>query len=250
MENRNPMLRRHTIDAMFMHWFNTICWVLLLATGVGLIDNPVLQPLCMWWVKIMHAIFGGGAALLEFHIVVGTIWSVGFLVYGIVRFKPITWPFIKEMLTFSPKNDIEWLIKKPLSMTVGTKVMQRFGLKPVIPDQGFYNVGQKMFGIPALFGGAVIAISGWIMMFSRQDLTSQNTVQWMILIHFLTAGLVFAGLLVHIYMAAIAKGETPAFISMFTGNVPADYAASHHKLWFDDYQRNTGEQDPGDEINS
>ena len=87
MENRNPMLRRHTIDAMFMHWFNTICWVLLLATGVGLIDNSVLQPLCMWWVRIMHAIFGGGAALLEFHIVVGTIWSLGFLIYGIVRFK-------------------------------------------------------------------------------------------------------------------------------------------------------------------
>ena len=66
----------------------------------------------------------------------------------------------------------------------------------------------------------------------------------MILIHFLTVGLVFAGLLVHIYMAAIAKGETPAFLSMFTGKVPSDYAASHHKLWFDIVQANTREQDP------
>jgi formate dehydrogenase subunit gamma len=248
MENKNRMLQRHTIDAMLMHWFNTICWILLLATGVGLIDNPVLQPLCMWWVKGMHAIFGGGAELLEFHITVGAIWSVGFLVYGIIRFKRITLPFIKEMLTFSPMTDIEWLIKKPLSMTIGSKMMQRFGLKPNIPDQGFYNVGQKMFGIPALFGGAVIAVTGWVMTYSKQDFTTQGTVQWMILIHFLTVGLVFAGLLVHIYMAAIAKGETPAFLSMFTGKVPADYAASHHKVWFDEYQADTREQTSEQEI--
>ncbi len=118
-------------------------------------------------------------------------------------------------------------------MTIGSKMMQRFGLKPAIPEQGFYNVGQKMFGIPALFGGIIIAATGWIMTFSQQGIFGQSTVQWAILIHFLTVGLVFAGLLVHIYMAAIAKGETPAFISMFTGFVPADYAASHHKHWFD-----------------
>jgi formate dehydrogenase subunit gamma len=233
MENRNMMLRRHTIDAMFMHWFNTVCWLVLLATGVGLIDNPVLQPLGMWWVRIMHMLFGDGPTLLEFHITVGAVWSIGFLVYGLFRFKRITFPFVKEILTFSPRTDIEWLVKKPLSMTVGVKMMQRFGLKPVIPEQGFYNVGQKMFGIPALFGGIIIAATGWIMTFSQQGIFGQSTVQWAILIHFLTVGLVFAGLLVHIYMAAIAKGETPAFISMFTGFVPADYAASHHKHWFD-----------------
>jgi formate dehydrogenase subunit gamma len=105
-----------------------------------------------------------------------------------------------------------------------------------------------MFGIPALFGGAVIAVSGWIMTYSKHDLTTQGTVQWMILIHFLTVGLVFAGLLVHIYMAAIAKGETPAFLSMFTGKVPAEYAASHHKLWFDEYQADTRGQNPEEEI--
>ena len=242
MKSRNRMLRRHTIDAMFMHWFNTICWILLLSTGLGLVDNPVLQPICMGWVRFMHTVFGGGAALLKFHVAVGAVWSIGFLIYGIVRFKRITLPFVKEMLTFSPRTDMEWLIKKPLSMTVGSKIMLRLGLKPDIPDQGFYNVGQKLFGIPALFGGIVIAVSGWIMAYSKQDLTSQGTVQWMILIHFLTAGLVFAGLLIHIYMAAIAKGETPAFISMFTGKVPADYAASHHKQWFNEYEADSREE--------
>jgi formate dehydrogenase subunit gamma len=234
MTIRNPMLRRHTIDAIIMHWFNTICWVILLATGIGLIDNPVMQPFGMWWVRAMHALFGSGAVLLDFHITVGAVWSVAFLIYGVFRFKRITFPFVMEMLTFSPRADIEWLVKKILIMTVGTKMMQRFGLKATIPDQGFYNVGQKMFSISTLFGGLVIAITGWIMTYSQQDLTSQATVQWAILIHFLTVGLVFAGLLVHIYMAVIAKGETPAFISMFTGKIPGDYAAAHHKRWFDE----------------
>jgi formate dehydrogenase subunit gamma len=47
------------------------------------------------------------------------------------------------------------------------------------------------------------------------------------------AGVVFAGLLIHIYMAAIAAGELPALISMFTGTVPEKYAEHHHKLWYE-----------------
>jgi formate dehydrogenase gamma subunit len=237
------MFRRHTIDAMLMHWFNAICWIFLLASGVGLVDNPVLQPFCMWWVQAMHAIFGGGEALLEFHITVGAIWSTGILIYGAARFKHVTLPFFKEVLTFSPGANIEWLLKKLLSHTVGTRVMQRFGLKTVIPDQGFYNVGQKIFGITVLLGGIVIAVTGWIMTYSQQDLTGQGAVQWTILIHFLTGGIVLAGLMLHIYMAGIAKGQRPALLSMFTGKIPADYAALHYKRWFEEIQTATRTQD-------
>ena len=227
------MLLRHSIDAMIMHWFNTICWILLLMTGIGLVDNPVLQPLGMWWVRVMQAVFGDGASLLEFHIAVGTIWTLGFTVYGSIRFKRMTLPFVKEMLTFSPRTDIEWLIKKSLSMTLGPRMMQRFGLETTIPDQGFYNVGQKLFGICALFVSPVIAISGWTMTFSKQDWMDPVWVQWSILIHFIFAGLMLAGLLIHIYMATIAKGKTPALISMFSGYVPEAYARSHHRHWFE-----------------
>ena len=237
------MFRRHTMDAMLMHWFNTICWLLLLASGVGLVDNPVLQPFCMKWVQITHAIFGNGAALLEFHITVGVVWSLGFLMYGLARLKQITLPFIKEVLTFSPRTDVEWLSKKILSLTVGTRVMQRLGLKMSLPDQGFYNVGQKIFGITALLGGIVIAVTGWIMTYTQQDLVGQGVVQWAILIHFFTAGIVFAGLLAHIYMAVIAKGQMPVFLSMITGKVPADYALFHHKRWVDKIQAATRKQD-------
>jgi len=61
-----------------------------------------------------------------------------------------------------------------------------------------------------------------------------DTVQWSILIHFLVVGVVFAGLLIHIYMASISAGELPALISIFTGTVPGEYAEHHHKLWSDE----------------
>ena len=85
---------------------------------------------------------------------------------------------------------------------------------------------------------------GAIMAFAKQDLTGVNAVQWSILIHFITVGLVFAGLLIHIYMAAIAKGELPALISMFTGKVPADYAKHHHRFWFEEVTPQEPEPDP------
>jgi formate dehydrogenase subunit gamma len=193
----------------------------------------VLQPLGMWWVRFMHSLFGGGAQLLQVHIVCGAVWSIGFLLYGIIFLKGTTLVFVKEILTVSLKRDLLWLIKKPLTMIVGPKIMGCLGMTPQIPDQGFYNVGQKLFAIPALFGGMIIAVTGWIMTFSKQDLTDVDTIQWSILIHFITVGLVFAALLIHIYMAAIAKGEWPALISMFTGKVPADYAEHHHRFWFE-----------------
>jgi formate dehydrogenase subunit gamma len=49
--------------------------------------------------------------------------------------------------------------------------------------------------------------------------------------------------MVHIYMAGIAKGQRPVFLSMFTGKVPADYAASHYKRWFEEIQAATSKQD-------
>ena len=228
------LIKRHTKISIFMHWFNTVCWLFLLGTGVGLIDNPALQPLGMWWPRAMNAVFNGGANLLRAHEICGLVWAGVFLVYGLGFFRTGTLPFIKEIFTFSPKTDVIWLVKKGIQMTLGYKGLQRLGFEPSIPDQGFYNVGQKLFAIPALLGGFIITVTGVIMMLSKQNLTDVVVVQWSILIHFVTVGLVFTGLLVHIYMAAIAKGELPALISMFTGFVSREYAEHHHKDWYDE----------------
>ncbi|MFZ3044489.1 MAG: hypothetical protein WA151_01125, partial [Desulfatirhabdiaceae bacterium] len=138
------------------------------------------------------------------------IWAGGFLIYGILLFRQEVIPFIREILTVELPRDILWLITKGIQMTLGyralEKIAARFGFDPRIPDQGFYNAGQKLFAIPAILGGVVIAVTGVIMMLSQYGAAALQVVQWSIVIHFITVGLVFAGLLIHVFMAAIASG--------------------------------------------
>ena len=239
------MIKRHTKLSIFLHWFNAASWMFLLATGIGLINNPDLQPVGMWWTNLMWSLFGSGENLLRAHVIGGIMWTGVFLIYAIFGIKQVGL-FLKEIFSYSPVRDFMWLVKKGIQMTLGTRALKSLGkmlekrgaspeiAAPRIPDQGFYNVGQKMFAVPSVLGGVVIAVTGIIMALSNVYFTNTAVVRWAILIHFVTAGLVFAGLLIHIYMASIAAGERPAFISMFTGNVPEEYAKHHHRLWYEE----------------
>jgi formate dehydrogenase subunit gamma len=232
------MIYRHAQINIFMHWFNAASWIFLLATGLGLIRNDDLEILGGFWSKMMWGLFGGGENLLIAHLVAGGIWAAGFLIYGIIYMKKHVIPFFREMADVDPERDILWLIKKGIQMTMGYRVMEKIGMDPKIPDQGFYNVGQKLFAVPSVLGGVVIVITGIIMALSSVLMENTHIVQWAITLHFVTVGLVFAGLLIHIYMASIAAGERPAFISMFTGTVPEDYAKHHHRLWYNEVKAN------------
>jgi formate dehydrogenase subunit gamma len=193
----------------------------------------------------MWGLFGSGENLLRAHVIGGIMWAGVFLIYAIFGIKQVGL-FLKEIFSYSPVRDFMWLVKKGIQMTLGTRALKSLGkmlekrgaspeiAAPRIPDQGFYNVGQKMFAVPSVLGGVVIAVTGIIMALSNVYFTNTAVVRWAILIHFVTAGLVFAGLLIHIYMASIAAGERPAFISMFTGNVPEEYAKHHHRLWYEE----------------
>ncbi len=228
------MIKRHDKINMFIHWFNALCWIFLLITGLGLIKNENLQILGGWWANWLRSVFGSGERLLLFHEAVGVLWAGVFLIYSILGARKYVIPFMKEMMSVSIPRDILWLIKKMIQMTMGYKVLEKLGFEPVIPDQGFYNVGQKLFAVPSVLGGIVITITGLILSLSDVWITNTVMVQWAIFIHFATVMLVFAGLFIHVYMASIAAGERPALISMFTGYVPEEYAEHHHKLWYDE----------------
>lgn len=236
------MIKRHYLIDMIMHWFNAVCWLFLLATGLGLIQNEHLQLAGGMWSRWMRSLFGSGETLLHAHEVAGIVWAAGFLLFAIFRFRKAVWPFTREILTISPARDIRWFVKKGALMNIGPGIMKKFGADATLPDQGFYNIGQKMFAVPALFGGILIAVSGIVMMLSRVAFTDTTWVQWAILVHFLCAGLVSGGLLMHIYVASFAPGERPAFISMFTGYVPEAYAKSHHGLWYEQQMRELQEK--------
>jgi formate dehydrogenase subunit gamma len=225
------MIHRHTRLSIFMHWFNAFCWFALLLTGLGLIKNEELNPVGAWLPNLMRGLFGGGENLLLVHQYLGLIWAVAFLAY--ILFKPReTWAFLKEVFTVSPASDMLWLVKMNLKMTLGHKGLKRFGLTPDLPPQGFYNFGQKLFAQASVVGGVVIVATGLVMFFSTISMDNPGPAAWSRVVHYLTVGLVFAGLLVHIFMAAISREERPAFKSMFTGNVSEHYAKHHHWLWY------------------
>jgi formate dehydrogenase subunit gamma len=225
------MIHRHTKLSIFMHWFNAFCWIALLLTGLGLIKNDQLNPIGAWWPNLLRSLFGSGENLLAVHQYLGMAWAGVFLLYALLKPKE-TYQFLKEVFTVSPASDMVWFVKMNLKMTLGRKGLQRFGMTPDMPPQGFYNFGQKLFAQATVLGGIVIVVTGMIMFFSPILLNNPDPAAWSRTIHYLTVGLVFAGLLVHIYMAAISREEKPAFMSMFTGSVPEQYAKHHHPLWY------------------
>ncbi|MFO7729080.1 MAG: cytochrome b/b6 domain-containing protein [Desulfonatronovibrio sp.] len=225
------MIHRHDRGAIFIHWFNAICWIFLTLTGIGLIDNERINPVGAWWPALLRSIFGSGETLINFHVYAGLLWAVVFLAYILFRFKQ-TVAFLKEIFSITPARDTSWMIKKNIQLTLGNKALKKMGMSSDIPPQGFYNAGQKLFAQLTVIAGLVLVITGIIMYISTIVLNNPTPVTWSRTIHYLMAGLALAGLLVHIYMAAISREERPAFKSMFSGVVPEKYARHHHELWY------------------
>ncbi|WP_027176089.1 MAG: formate dehydrogenase subunit gamma [Desulfovibrio aminophilus] len=226
--------KRHDRSDIAIHWFNAACWLLLFVTGVGLLDNPRLNPLGAWYPALLRGLFGGGGNLLAVHVALGFIWIAGFAAYLLVN-RAGARAFLAETFRVSPERDLPWMFKKMVLMTLGEKGLAPFKVSPELPPQGFYNMGQKAFGQASVLGGVVLAVTGVVMFLSDKLFSAQLTwlVSWSVTVHYLAAGLVFAGLLVHVYMAAISPEERPGFRSMFTGVVPVTYAKHHHRLWYE-----------------
>jgi len=227
----DKMIHRHDKGSIFIHWFNAFCWIFLTLTGLGLISNERINPVGGWWPNLMRTIFGSGETLLTFHIYVGLTWAAVILIYILVRFRD-SLGFLKEVFTLSPARDTVWMIKRNVQLTLGNKALKKMGMTTDIPPQGFYNAGQKVFAQLTVFAGLILVVTGIIMYLSTIILNNPTPAAWSRTIHYLMAGIGFAGMLVHIYMAAISRDERPAFKSMFSGMVPEDYAKHHHELWY------------------
>lgn len=230
--------KRHNGWDIAIHWFNTVCWLLLFFTGIALIKNDFMAPFGQWYPDAVRSLFGGGAVgganLLVFHEILGGIWVLGFVVYLVFNWSGAKF-FLRESFKLDVPRDVVWMFKKPFEMMLGKKGMKKIGMQPKMPPQGFYNMGQKAFAQAAVVGGIGLAVTGLIMVLSQTVFSASQTwiVQWSILLHFVFAAVCFVGLMVHVYMAVVAKDERPAFKSMFTGSVPEEYAKHHHQLWYE-----------------
>lgn len=98
-----------------------------------------------------------------------------------------------------------------------------------LPPQGAYNAGQKLYALLVYAAVPVIMITGFIMTF---HLLATEVVAWAMVVHFLAAGMVLSGLMIHVYMGAVFPEERSAFYSMVTGMVNELYAYRYHFKWW------------------
>lgn len=225
------MIRRHSPSAILMHWFNAICWLLLLCSGFALLDNPHMQPVGEWWSRLWTGPLGAGG-LLTLHAAAGLAWVAGCALYLLARLRREALPFLREILAIRPAPDLAWCLRKGLLLTLGPRAMRRLGLDPALPPQGFYNAGQKLAAVAAVLSSIGLAATGLALVFAAGRPGMAGLLQWCLLLHFCCAGLMAVVLPIHIYMAALAPGEGPALRSMFTGFVPEEFARHHNPLWF------------------
>jgi formate dehydrogenase gamma subunit len=210
-------LPRHRLGMRLLHWFNAASWVLLLATGVGLMSASSFAFFGEAFPALMSRLFGGAASLIRFHVVWGLAWA-GAIVPLFLAWKGGPRHVLEEVrLT---RDDLTWLAVKPLAMA---------GLRrQPLPPQDKYNAGQKVFAIFVLLATTAIIASGLVM---TLHLGSPGAVAAAILIHKLSIALVVAGLAIHVTMAAVIADERPALKSMITGRIDSRHARHHSPKW-------------------
>lgn len=214
-------IKKHHVAIILLHWFNATVWLTELATGAALISSPHFRIAPVWYIAIVQGFFGSRAHMLWFHIAVGITWICVFAVYGTFGFRTYLRREVLQREIALDWDDFVWLIVRLL------RILGRSD--DPLPPQGIYNAGQKLFALMVYAMIPIVMLTGVVMAF---HLGGTTLVAWAVVLHFVAVGLVFSGLMIHVYMGAVFPEEKPAFFSMITGMVNELYAYRHHFKWW------------------
>lgn len=214
-------IKKHHVAIVLLHWFNATSWLVELATGAGLIVSPYYRFAPVWYLQMMEGVFGSRANMLRFHIAAGLTWITVFLVYAVFGFRNYLHTEVLQHEIGLDADDFRWLKIRTLNLL--TKEQR------LLPPQGVYNAGQKMFALLVYTAIPGIMATGLVMTFHW---FGPALVAWAMVVHFFCVGMVVSGLMVHVYMGAVFPEEKPAFYSMITGMVGELYAYRHHFKWW------------------
>ncbi len=96
------------------------------------------------------------------------------------------------------------------------------------PEAGRFNGGQKMVFWITVLGGALVAASGYILIFPF-TVTDIAGMQLAHIVHGVLSVLMVAAMIAHIYIGSV--GMEGAFDAMGSGEVDLNWAKEHHSLW-------------------
>jgi len=214
-------IKKHHVAIILLHWFNATVWLTELATGSALISSPHFRIAPLWYIDIVQGFFGPRAHMLWFHVAIGITWICVFAVYGTFGFRTYLAREVLEREIALDWDDFVWLIVRTLRILGKSD--------DPLPTQGIYNAGQKLFALMVYAMIPIVMVTGLVMAF---HLGGTAVVSWAVVLHFLAVGMVFSGLMIHVYMGAVFPEEKPAFFSMVTGMVNELYAYRHHFKWW------------------
>jgi len=201
---------RFTAFERFVHWMTATCFIVLAISGLNVtFGRPLLLPLIgleafsEWsqWAKYAHN-------YLSFPFTIGVVLIFLMWIGG----------------NIPNKVDVDWI--KRGGGIVGHDH----------PPAYRFNAGQKTIYWIVVVGGALVAATGYELMFPFyiSDIEGMQLAQ---MVHSIVAVLFIAAMLAHIYIGTI--GMEGAFEAMGTGTVDINWAKEHHRLWFEEENART-----------
>ena len=200
------LIERFTLAERWAHWVMGISFVVLAISGlIILFGKHVLLPV------IGYTLFAWLTSLAKnLHNFVAPLFAVSLLVFIVM--------FVKDNL---PKlHDFAWFAKAP-GFFAGKHV-----------PSGRFNGGEKAW----FWGGVVVlsialVVTGAILLFPNFDQV-RATMQQASIIHMISAVLVIAAAIGHIYMGTV--GVEGAYQAMREGHVDETWAKEHHEYWYNE----------------
>ncbi len=233
----DKMIKVRDLKTIRLHWFNALCWLLLIISGFGIVSGDVIRLVPAAWPELMQGSFGGNANLVLTHAIVGIAWALVFALFIMFNGKDVVFPFLKKVLVLTPMA----AIRDTWSMVV--TLLKLFGMmkNTPIPPQGRYNGAQRLLGTMIIFCSLAIAGTGLYlffapMLFSFSEAAVYGTMfRWALTIHAASVLLVIIGLVAHIYFAVVEERES--LEAMKSGNVSVEFIKHHNELWYAELEK-------------
>ena len=191
-------IKRFSLVERGVHLFRLFAFVTLAVTGLILAFNLSL------WEQLL---FGSARTLHVFHVTSGIVFIATTVGGGLLWFRDAIFT----------SYDTEWV----------RKAGGYLGFRGYVPA-GRFNAGQKMFYWYSLIFGAVMSVTGVLLIY--RGALSLPTICITSTVHNLFGFFLIAGVLAHAYLGTVANPGT--WRVLVDGTVTREWARHHHPNWY------------------
>jgi formate dehydrogenase subunit gamma len=198
------MIERYTFKERLCHWLTGFSYLYCLGTGLAF-----YSPYLFW----MAIALGGGPTSRFWHPFIGVLFFVA------AMWMHQIWRGDVEITD----TDRAWLHHAKNYTT---------NQDDLVPPQGRFNGGQKLFYWAMFYGALLLIVSGLFMWFPEYVPFSLGWIRPIVVIIHEGAALITIGaFIIHVYMGLfMVPGSLTA---MTQGRVSEDWARTHHRLWYE-----------------